>query len=136
MFTLSVPFEVLLQPGPFPPRAKRKAEEDEEAAGPKSKGDSVEKGEEDDANMPNEPTPQLDVGVIAIRRKFIPPVGDTYQDAYVVLHDDVAIDDPQMLMAGLERIADTLSPLVRVPFYDDTITRVKVSPHPNAEPQP
>ena len=24
-------------------------------------------------------TPQLDVGVIAIRRKFIPPIGDTYQ---------------------------------------------------------
>ena len=23
-------------------------------------------------------TPQLDVGVIAIRRKFIPPIGDTY----------------------------------------------------------
>jgi len=70
-------------------------------------------------------TPQLDVGVIAIRRKFIPPVGDTYQDVFVILHDDVAIDDPGLFMAGLERQADTLSPLVRVPFYDDTITRVK-----------
>ena len=70
-------------------------------------------------------TPQLDVGVIAIRRKFIPPVGDTYQDCFIVLHDDVAIDDPVLFMSGLERQADTLSPLVRVPFYDDTITRVK-----------
>jgi len=70
-------------------------------------------------------TPQLDVGVIAVRRKFIPPVGDTYQDIYVILHDDVAIEDPTLFMSGLERQADTLSPLVRVPFYDDTITRVK-----------
>ena len=67
----------------------------------------------------------LDVGVIAIRRKFIPPVGDTYQDAFIVLHDDVGIDEPVLFMSGLERQADTLSPLVRVPFYDDTITRVK-----------
>ena len=58
-------------------------------------------------------TPQLDVGVIAIRRKFIPPIGDTYQDIFVILHDDVAIDDPAIFMAGLERQADTLSPLVR-----------------------
>ena len=28
-------------------------------------------------------------------------------------------------MQGLERQVDTLSPLVRVPFYDDTITRIK-----------
>jgi len=70
-------------------------------------------------------TPQLDVGVLAIRRKFIPPVGDTYQDVFVILHDDVALDDPALFMSGLERQADTLSPLVRVPFYDDTITRVK-----------
>ena len=70
-------------------------------------------------------TPQLDVGVIAIRRKFIPPIGDTYQDIFVILHDDVAIDEPTIFMSGLERQADTLSPLVRVPFYDDTITRVK-----------
>ena len=28
-------------------------------------------------------------------------------------------------MQGLERMVDTLSPLVRVPFYDDTITRIK-----------
>ena len=70
-------------------------------------------------------TPMLDVGVIAIRRKFIPPVGDTYQDAFVVLNDDVGIDEPRLFMSGLERHADTLSPLVRVPFYDDTITRVK-----------
>jgi hypothetical protein len=70
-------------------------------------------------------TPQRDVGVIAVRRKFIPPVGDTYQDVFIVLHDDVAIEDALVFMAGLERQADTLSPLVRVPFYDDTITRVK-----------
>jgi hypothetical protein len=119
-------------------------------------------------------TPQRDVGVIAIRRKFIPPIGDTYQgaqpggggvrlrsahglagtlpsggggggghsrrpllalsltrararvaDVFVVLHDDVDIEDATMFMSGLERQADTLSPLVRVPFYDDTITRVK-----------
>lgn len=70
-------------------------------------------------------TPQLDVGVIAVRRKFIPPVGDTYQDCFIILHDDVGIEDPTLFMSGLERQADTLSPLVRVPFYDDTITRVK-----------
>ena len=33
-----MPFEVLLQPGPFPPRAKRKAEEDDEAAIPQLPG--------------------------------------------------------------------------------------------------
>lgn len=58
-------------------------------------------------------------------RKFIPPIGDTYQDVFVILHDDVGLDDPGLFMSGLERQADTLSPLVRVPFYDDTITRVK-----------
>ena len=58
-------------------------------------------------------TPQLDVGVVGIRRKFIPPVGDTYQDIFVVLHDDVAIEDAALFMSGLERQADTLSPLVR-----------------------
>ncbi|KOO25498.1 arm repeat protein [Chrysochromulina tobinii] len=70
-------------------------------------------------------TPQRDVGVIAIRRKFIPPVGDTYQDIFIVLHDDVGIEDAIMFMNGLERQADTLSPLVKFPFYDDTITKVK-----------
>lgn len=70
-------------------------------------------------------TPQRDVGVLAIRRKFIPPVGDTYQDIFIVLHDDVGIEDAVMFMSGLERQADTLSPLVKVPFYDDTITKVK-----------
>ena len=48
-------------------------------------------------------TPQRDVGVIAIRRKFIPPVGDTYQDIFIVLHDDVGIEDAIMFMNGLER---------------------------------
>jgi len=70
-------------------------------------------------------TPQRDVGVLAIRRKFIPPVGDTYQDIFLVLHDDIGIEDAVMFMAGLDRQADTLSPLVKVPFYDDTITKVK-----------
>jgi len=70
-------------------------------------------------------TPQRDVGVIAVRRKFIPPVGDTYQDIFIVLHDDVGIEAANMFMSGVERHVDTLSPLVQVPFYDDTITRVK-----------
>jgi len=71
-------------------------------------------------------TTKLDVGVIACRRKFIPPVGDQYQDIFVVLHDDVDTrEDAVSFMQGLERQADTLSPLVRVPFYDDTIARVK-----------
>ena len=48
------------------------------------------------------------------------------QDIFVVLHDDVENrEDPVSFMQGLERQTDTLSPLVRVPFYDDTITRVK-----------
>jgi hypothetical protein len=29
-------------------------------------------------------TPQLDIGVIATRRKYIPPVGDQYQDIFIV----------------------------------------------------
>ena len=120
-------------------------------------------------------TPKLDIGVIACRRKFIPPVGDQYQDVFVMLHDDVETrEDPISFMQvcnrcnrgsrcnrcnwckrgaaptvcllqprlprqplptprkdsfscvqGLERQADTMSPIVRVPFYDDTITRVK-----------
>ena len=34
-------------------------------------------------------TPQLDVGVIATRRKYIPPVGDQYCDIFIVQTDDV-----------------------------------------------
>ena len=34
-------------------------------------------------------TPQLDIGVIATRRKYIPPVGDQYQDLFIVQTDDV-----------------------------------------------
>ena len=110
-------------------------------------------------------TPQLDIGVIATRRKYIPPVGDQYQDIFIVQTDDVEGGSPELFMQGLERQAratpctrtdapsqhsppsappplalpplappspprspwqaDTLSPLVRVPFYDDTITRIK-----------
>ena len=71
-------------------------------------------------------TPQMDVGVIATRRKYIPPVGDQYQDIFVVQTDDVETrESPEQFMQGLERQVDTLSPLVRVPFYDDTITRIK-----------
>ena len=39
--------------------------------------------------------------------------------------DDVEGGSPELFMQGLERQVDTLSPLVRVPFYDDTITRIK-----------
>jgi hypothetical protein len=70
-------------------------------------------------------TPQLDIGVIATRRKYIPPVGDQYQDIFIVQTDDVEGGSPELFMQGLERQVDTLSPLVRVPFYDDTITRIK-----------
>jgi len=70
-------------------------------------------------------TPQLDIGVIATRRKYIPPVGDQYQDIFIVQTDDVESGSPELFMQGLERQVDTLSPLVRVPFYDDTITRIK-----------
>lgn len=71
-------------------------------------------------------TPTLDVGVLACRRKFIPPVGDNYQDMFIVLRENIAVhQDPVSFMLSLERQADTLSPLVRVPFYDDTIARVK-----------
>ena len=45
-------------------------------------------------------TPQLDVGVIAIRRKFIPPVGDTYQDIFIVLNDDVDIEQAHLFMSS------------------------------------
>ena len=71
-------------------------------------------------------TPALDVGVLAVRRKYLPPAGDAYQDIFIVQTDDVeAREDPALFMQGLERQVDTLSPLVRVPFYDDTITRIK-----------
>mmetsp|Transcript_22053 Transcript_22053/g.46701 ORF Transcript_22053/g.46701 Transcript_22053/m.46701 type:complete len:809 (-) Transcript_22053:456-2882(-) len=71
-------------------------------------------------------TPTLDVGVVACRRKFIPPVGDQYQDVFIVVRDEIAVhEDPISFMMSVERQADSISPLVRVPFYDDTIARVK-----------
>ena len=70
--------------------------------------------------------------------------------------DDVEGGSPELFMQGLERQVDTLSPLVRVPFYDDTITRIKadallydedsfswfqaeeipLNPNPNPKPNP
>ncbi len=70
-------------------------------------------------------TPILDVGVIASRRKYVPAVCDMYQDVFVVQVDDVAPGAAGEFMQGLEKQADTLSPLVRIPYYDDTITRIK-----------
>ena len=48
-------------------------------------------------------TPQLDIGVIATRRKYIPPVGDQYQDIFIVQTDDVESGSPELFMQGLER---------------------------------
>ena len=97
-------------------------------------------------------TPLLDVGVIATRRKYLPAMGDTYQDIFVVqanlthlfsphvTHtefphvpptplfsqtDEVLSGDPREYMQGLEKVVDTLSPRVRVPYYDDIVTRLK-----------
>ena len=50
-------------------------------------------------------TPQLDIGVIATRRKYIPPVGDQYQDIFIVQTDDVEGGSPELFMQGLERQA-------------------------------
>ncbi|KAL3912414.1 MAG: hypothetical protein SGPRY_008345 [Prymnesium sp.] len=88
-------------------------------------------------------TASLDIGVVACRRKFFPPIGDQYQlqspdpslhiscglgkeDLFVVMSDSAdSNDDPLTFITALERQADTISPVVRVPFYDDTIARVK-----------
>ena len=70
-------------------------------------------------------TPALDVGVLAVRRKYLPPAA-AIQDIFIVQTDDVeAREDPRSLCRGSSAKVDTLSPLVRVPFTDDTIARIK-----------
>ena len=52
-------------------------------------------------------TPALDVGVLAVRRKYLPPAGDAYQDIFIVQTDDVeAREDP----VAFEAQEDPLQP--------------------------
>lgn len=54
------------------------------------------------------------------------PLSVLVQDLFVVMSDSAdSTDDPLTFITALERQADTISPVVRVPFYDDTIARVK-----------
>jgi hypothetical protein len=56
-------------------------------------------------------TPQLDIGVIATRRKYIPPVGDQYQDLFIVQTDDVETrESAELFMQGLERPVESKLP--------------------------
>lgn len=68
-----------------------------------------------------------DIGVLAVRRKFIPPVGDTYQDIYILYigEQDTIIANPMEFMVPMQDMVDSICPEVRVLFYDDTITKIK-----------
>ena len=73
-------------------------------------------------------TEDRDVAVLVVRRKFIPPEGEYYQD--VVFHYLGAmnvIPKRSQLLEWTQKIADSVSPIRPVRFYDDTLATVSAT---------
>eukprot|EP00300_Choanocystis_sp_HF-7_P011518 c17496_g1_i2.p1 GENE.c17496_g1_i2~~c17496_g1_i2.p1 ORF type:complete len:842 (+),score=170.50 c17496_g1_i2:216-2528(+) len=71
-------------------------------------------------------TETRDVAVVVVRRRYIPPEGEYYQDVMIQYFGTLnTIAKKSQVLEWTQRIVDSLSPLRPVRFYDDTLAQVK-----------